>query len=304
MRYVLKSWPVCSPSSKEMKFILLFTLKKLAKTIRIWNLRKYSGAGAASANILPVERGGARYAFFGRLSRPRRRAIRIRRTCACSPIPKRSPASLMRDYGSAFLEHAPAVVLVEGDRTATDLWRENAAITATALLFAATDAGLASCWVHVNGRPCLKDQPDGAQAEDYLREFLPVPAGHGILCAVALGYSDFEPAALPPFDAGTHIHWPEKQTGSDRVRGGRVSGRTSFGRFMSLAGACIGNPAGFDFLGLNLSFSRRKSGSSNKKTATEGLRFFCFGTPCHFLLKRFIVRSGPIAANEIASPKY
>ena len=30
----------------------------------------------------------------------------------------------MRDYGSAFLEHAPAVVLVEGDRTATDLWRE------------------------------------------------------------------------------------------------------------------------------------------------------------------------------------
>ena len=103
----------------------------------------------------------------------------------------------MRDYGSAFLEHAPAVVLVEGDRTATDLWRENAAITATALLFAATDAGLASCWVHVNGRPCLKDQPDGAQAEDYLREFLPVPAEHGILCAVALGYSDFEPAALP-----------------------------------------------------------------------------------------------------------
>ena len=90
----------------------------------------------------------------------------------------------MRDYGSAFLEHAPAV--------------------------AATDAGLASCWVHVNGRPCLKDQPDGAQAEDYLREFLPVPAEHGILCAVALGYSDFEPAALPPFDAGTHIHWPEK----------------------------------------------------------------------------------------------
>ena len=78
------------------------------------------------------------------------------------------------------------------------------------LLFAATDAGLASCWVHVNGRPCLKDQPDGAQAEDYLREFLPVPAEHGILCAVALGYSDFEPAALPPFDAGTHIHWPEK----------------------------------------------------------------------------------------------
>ena len=38
MRYVLKSWPACSPSSKEMNFILLFTLKKLAKTIRIWKI--------------------------------------------------------------------------------------------------------------------------------------------------------------------------------------------------------------------------------------------------------------------------
>jgi hypothetical protein len=36
MRYVLKSWPACSPSSKEMNFILLFIIKKLAKTIRIW----------------------------------------------------------------------------------------------------------------------------------------------------------------------------------------------------------------------------------------------------------------------------
>ena len=108
-----------------------------------------------------------------------------------------------------------------------------------------------------------------------------------------------------PVRCGNAYPLAGKVAGSNRVRGGRVSGRTSFGRFMSLAGACIGNPAGFDFLGLNLSFSRRKSGSSNKKTATEGLRFFCFGTPCHFLLKRFIVRSGPIAANErIASPKY
>lgn len=64
-----------------------------------------------------------------------------------------------------------------------------------------------------------------------------------------------------------------------------MSGRTSFGRFMSLAGACIGNPAGFDFLGLNLSFSRRKSGSSNKKTATEGLRFFLFRYALSFLVE-------------------
>ena len=57
-----------------MNFILLFIIKKLAKTIRIWNLRKYSGAGAASANIFPARWSGrCSIPFFGRLSRPRRR---------------------------------------------------------------------------------------------------------------------------------------------------------------------------------------------------------------------------------------
>ena len=39
----------------------------------------------------------------------------------------------MRDYGSAFLKGAPLAVLVLGDTSASDLWRENAAISATVL---------------------------------------------------------------------------------------------------------------------------------------------------------------------------
>ena len=35
----------------------------------------------------------------------------------------------MRDYGSAFLKGAPLAVLVLGDTSASDLWRENAAIS-------------------------------------------------------------------------------------------------------------------------------------------------------------------------------
>ena len=58
----------------------------------------------------------------------------------------------MRDYGSAFLKGAPLAVLVLGDTSASDLWRENAAISATVLQLACVDEGLASCWVHVNGR--------------------------------------------------------------------------------------------------------------------------------------------------------
>ena len=37
----------------------------------------------------------------------------------------------MRDYGSAFLKGAPLAVLVLGDTSASDLWRENAAISST-----------------------------------------------------------------------------------------------------------------------------------------------------------------------------
>ena len=111
----------------------------------------------------------------------------------------------MRDYGSAFLKGAPLAVLVLGDTSASDLWRENAAISATVLQLACVDEGLASCWVHVNGRPRRKDAPDVERAADYLRTFLPVPDGCEPLCAIALGYSDFSPAPLPPADDEARI---------------------------------------------------------------------------------------------------
>ena len=109
------------------------------------------------------------------------------------------------DPGSAFLKGAPLAVLVLGDTSASDLWRENAAISATVLQLACVDEGLASCWVHVNGRPRRKDAPDGERAADYLRTFLPVPDGCEPLCAIALGYSDFSPAPLPPADDEARI---------------------------------------------------------------------------------------------------
>lgn len=119
--------------------------------------------------------------------------------------------SEMRDSGSAFLADAPCAVMVLGD-TATDLWLDNAAISATVLQLAAQEAGMVSCWVHVNDRPRHSRPQTGADnllpgnllpgaeaidygetAEDFLRTFLPVPAEWRPLCVVALGYTD-EPA--------------------------------------------------------------------------------------------------------------
>ena len=65
----------------------------------------------------------------------------------------------------------------------------------------------ASCWVHVNDRPCLKDEPEGAKADDYLRNLLGLSDNYGILCAVALGYSDFEPKPLPPYEGEERVMW-------------------------------------------------------------------------------------------------
>ncbi len=111
----------------------------------------------------------------------------------------------MRDYGSAFMKGAPLAVVVAGDTSTGDTWRENAAISATFLQLACVEEGLASCWVHVLGRPRLKGEPEGAKAADLLRELLPIPEGCEPLCVIAMGYSDFNPAPLPEFDPEAQI---------------------------------------------------------------------------------------------------
>lgn len=96
--------------------------------------------------------------------------------------------SEMRTYGSALLKGAACAVVVLGDTTKTDLWIENAAISATYIQLCATNLGLGSCWVHVNGR--LRDHKDPSKglAEDYVRDLLGLKEAFKPLCIVALGY--------------------------------------------------------------------------------------------------------------------
>lgn len=115
--------------------------------------------------------------------------------------------SKMRDYGSEFMKDAPAAIIVAADTTKTDLWRENCAISATILQLAVVDAGLASCWVHVEGRPRLKDNPEGEQAIDYLRTFIDLPEDWAVECVIALGYTDYQPKPLPEHDDSGSISW-------------------------------------------------------------------------------------------------
>jgi nitroreductase len=96
--------------------------------------------------------------------------------------------SQMRDYGSGLLAGAQAAIVVMGDQTKTDLWVDNCAISATFIQLAVTAMDLVSCWVHCNGRPCKKDEPDGAKATDYVRELLGLKNGMNPYCVIAIGY--------------------------------------------------------------------------------------------------------------------
>ena len=100
--------------------------------------------------------------------------------------------SQMRDYGSGLLSGAQAAIVVMGDESKTDLWVDNCAISATFIQLAVTAMDLVSCWIHINGRPCLKDQPDGKQAEDYVAGLLGIKEGLHPYCIVAIGYPEAE----------------------------------------------------------------------------------------------------------------
>lgn len=96
--------------------------------------------------------------------------------------------SEMRSSGSALIQGAACAIVVLGDTSKTDLWVENASISATFIQLAATNFGLGSCWVHVNGRPRDKKDESKGSAEDYLRELLAIKEGYKPLCIIAIGY--------------------------------------------------------------------------------------------------------------------
>ena len=96
--------------------------------------------------------------------------------------------SQMRDYGSGLLSGAQAAIVVLGDTSKTDLWVDNCAISATFVQLAATSMDLVSCWVHINGRPCKKDEPQGKTAVEYVTELLGIKEGLVPYCCIAIGH--------------------------------------------------------------------------------------------------------------------
>lgn len=96
--------------------------------------------------------------------------------------------SEVREHGAAFVKDAAAAIVVMGDTSKTDIWVENASISATFIQLAATALDLGSCWVHVRDRQRFKHDPSKGMAEDYLRTLLGIKDEYKILCVISLGY--------------------------------------------------------------------------------------------------------------------
>lgn len=96
--------------------------------------------------------------------------------------------SEMRTSGAKFVAQAAAAIVVLGDESKSDIWVENASISATYLMLSAVDKGLGSCWVHVRERLRDKNNPQSGMAEDYLRELLGIKDNMRVLCVISLGH--------------------------------------------------------------------------------------------------------------------
>ena len=176
-------------------------LKNILKTRR--SVRRFSPTAVSREILLDI--------VNQTLTAPSSRNMRTSRFIIVDDKPTLEKLSKMRDYGSEFMKDAAAAIIIAADTTKTDLWRENCAISATIMQLAVVDAGLASCWVHIGGRPRLKDEPNGEQAEDYIRTFIDVPEHWALECAIALGYSDYTPKPLPEHDDSASIVWHTKE---------------------------------------------------------------------------------------------
>ena len=120
--------------------------------------RRYTGK--------PVEVERLRSAMELALKAPSSKNTRSTRLMAVTDLKRVHALGALRDWGSSLLEEAGAAIVVMGDPEASPMWQTNAAIMATVLQLALVDEGLASCWVHVGGRPRLKDVPEGEKADD------------------------------------------------------------------------------------------------------------------------------------------
>lgn len=98
-----------------------------------------------------------------------------------------------RPYGSQLLANAPLAIIVIADTTKSDVWVEDASISAIIIQLEAHSLGLGSCWVQVRNRK--KD--DNTETQEFVRTLLEIPENYCVLNIISIGYPNED---KKPFD--------------------------------------------------------------------------------------------------------
>jgi 8-oxo-dGTP pyrophosphatase MutT (NUDIX family)/nitroreductase len=91
-----------------------------------------------------------------------------------------------RAQSSKFLAQAPLGIVIIADKENSDVWTEDASITATFIQLMAHSQALGSCWIQVRQR-----MTEGNISVDaYIKECLAIPEQYAVECILAIGYAD------------------------------------------------------------------------------------------------------------------
>lgn len=109
-----------------------------------------------------------------------------------------------REVGSKFLAEAPMAIVVCANPEKSDVWFEDASISAIILQLASADLGLGSCWIQVYKRMHTTEETAG----DYIKTLLHIPDNLEVLNIVSIGYKNEE---RKPYDVEKlsydKLHW-------------------------------------------------------------------------------------------------
>jgi nitroreductase len=92
--------------------------------------------------------------------------------------------SVAKPKGAAFVKNAPAVVVVCGDPSVSDLWIEDCSIAAVTMQYAAQGLGLGSRWAQMRGYGF----DETTTSPQYVARLLGLPDNLSVLCMIAIGY--------------------------------------------------------------------------------------------------------------------
>jgi len=105
--------------------------------------------------------------------------------------------------GTKGLQTAPCAIVVIGDSEKSDVWVEDASISASYMQLRAEDLGLGSVWIQMRKRVSDKDS-----SENEVKKVLNIPDKYGVLCILAIGYKgeNKEPYKIDDVDKG-RVHF-------------------------------------------------------------------------------------------------